>query len=599
VIRFSAALVVVAIGVLIGGVATSSLLLVYVAIGISAAALLALAVGVLLKRDELFAEEARSAGVTGNGTEMGSSARTPSAAEGASAGGASQPRVAAGVGGSAYGDPVFGDSVFRDGDSVFRDSALRDTASGDASFGNASFGDWALTRSAQQSPVQHAHDGTSGRLGAWPPPAFGSPAAPAAGDAPPPGTLPPGTLPSGTPSPIPPASFRRPPAPQTRADPVLPWSDSLPTRVDIGGAPAGSTSAPGKPPFGDLEPGEAARSATPRSPNEDAESLPSGSSGGQFAWRDITWDDNASDEPGGGEQDSGERDHAASDARTATAAAPASTVPPPSTARPSWLDDVDDASDADQPLDRSERDDSPLAAVGEADDLPGSGESSHHWQSGAEGDGLTYDVGPDHAAASGFTEDAEADADVESNGIDLDATAALDILPGLDAATGSDLVADTGRDAWTSLDADTGSDPVADTGRGAWTSLDADTGTNPDAGASTDLDGGSETGRDAWMKPAPETGADLDAGADPDAELPGAPDDDDSAPAESGLPSDGTAAAVPSATGQVTVVPGVPRYHEENCILIRFMADGNVQRMTVPEAEKAGCTPCRACQSED
>ncbi len=53
-IRFSAGLVVVAIGVLIGGVATSKLSLVYVAIAVSAVALVALAIGVALKRDELF-----------------------------------------------------------------------------------------------------------------------------------------------------------------------------------------------------------------------------------------------------------------------------------------------------------------------------------------------------------------------------------------------------------------------------------------------------------------------------------------------------------------------------------------------------------------
>ncbi|HEY6787951.1 MAG TPA: hypothetical protein VI365_11630, partial [Trebonia sp.] len=58
-IRFSAALVVVAIGVLIAGVATSSLLLVYVAIGVSAVALLVLAAGVALKRDELFRDDGR------------------------------------------------------------------------------------------------------------------------------------------------------------------------------------------------------------------------------------------------------------------------------------------------------------------------------------------------------------------------------------------------------------------------------------------------------------------------------------------------------------------------------------------------------------
>ena len=61
VIRFSAALVVVAIGVLIAGVATSSLLLVYVAIGMSAVALLVLAAGVALKRDELFRDDGRPA----------------------------------------------------------------------------------------------------------------------------------------------------------------------------------------------------------------------------------------------------------------------------------------------------------------------------------------------------------------------------------------------------------------------------------------------------------------------------------------------------------------------------------------------------------
>jgi hypothetical protein len=47
---------------------------------------------------------------------------------------------------------------------------------------------------------------------------------------------------------------------------------------------------------------------------------------------------------------------------------------------------------------------------------------------------------------------------------------------------------------------------------------------------------------------------------------------------------------------QVTVVPGVPRYHLEDCILIRFMADDDLQKMTVQQATAAGCTPCRACQ---
>ena len=48
----------------------------------------------------------------------------------------------------------------------------------------------------------------------------------------------------------------------------------------------------------------------------------------------------------------------------------------------------------------------------------------------------------------------------------------------------------------------------------------------------------------------------------------------------------------------VTVVPGVPRYHRSECILIRFMGDNDLQRMPVEQAREAGCTPCRACQPD-
>jgi hypothetical protein len=50
---------------------------------------------------------------------------------------------------------------------------------------------------------------------------------------------------------------------------------------------------------------------------------------------------------------------------------------------------------------------------------------------------------------------------------------------------------------------------------------------------------------------------------------------------------------------QVTVVPGVPRYHTDNCILIRFMDDDDVQQMSLKAATDAGCTPCGACQPGD
>jgi hypothetical protein len=55
--------------------------------------------------------------------------------------------------------------------------------------------------------------------------------------------------------------------------------------------------------------------------------------------------------------------------------------------------------------------------------------------------------------------------------------------------------------------------------------------------------------------------------------------------------------AVPS-DQDVTVVPGVPRYHRSECILIRFMGDNDLQRMPVEQARKAGCTACRACQPD-
>ena len=58
--------------------------------------------------------------------------------------------------------------------------------------------------------------------------------------------------------------------------------------------------------------------------------------------------------------------------------------------------------------------------------------------------------------------------------------------------------------------------------------------------------------------------------------------------------------AVPAAAGTalVAVVRGVPRYHEADCVLIRFMPEGDVQKLTIPQAREEGCTPCAACQPE-
>jgi hypothetical protein len=49
---------------------------------------------------------------------------------------------------------------------------------------------------------------------------------------------------------------------------------------------------------------------------------------------------------------------------------------------------------------------------------------------------------------------------------------------------------------------------------------------------------------------------------------------------------------------QVTVVPGVPRYHRRGCILIRFLSDGDLETSTRRAAEAAGSVPCKACQPD-
>jgi hypothetical protein len=53
-----------------------------------------------------------------------------------------------------------------------------------------------------------------------------------------------------------------------------------------------------------------------------------------------------------------------------------------------------------------------------------------------------------------------------------------------------------------------------------------------------------------------------------------------------------------SAGGEVTVVPGIARYHKPDCILIRFLGAEDLQTMSLGQAEQTGCVPCRACRPE-
>ncbi|MGH3296848.1 MAG: hypothetical protein ACRDP7_34150, partial [Trebonia sp.] len=79
----------------------------------------------------------------------------------------------------------------------------------------------------------------------------------------------------------------------------------------------------------------------------------------------------------------------------------------------------------------------------------------------------------------------------------------------------------------------------------------------------------------------------------------GEPDDDATAASETGTepPATQGSDAAPGAD-LVTVVPGVPRYHRSDCVLIRFMPEGDIQKLSIAAAKDTGCTPCAACQPE-
>lgn len=449
-IRFSAALVVAAIGVLIWGVATSSLLLVYVAIGVSALALVVLAVGVALNRSELFGDEARSAtpgtperagqsaGLQGAGLQ-GAEQELPSQAAGP------QASLASGAGG--YG------SVFSRDDVAGRSPGADQPAD------------------ASRFP---------GRPGAWPPAEPGFPSAPAAASEPSSGKT---------------SRSRRPAAPPTRADPVLPWADTLPTRVDL----FKNQSQDPVPSWLDDADGQPA-------------DVPAGSAGSKPA---------DADEPA--ESGLPARATPAAQAAAAPVAAVTATLAKSSTAV------GDTTAVADTVALRNVAASSPPDAAKDAQ------------ANGADGD----DPRP-----------AEGSADVGDSGSgDDDADAAALETAGTDA--------DGGPSAPDPADLTDQAIEVPDP--------------EPDALSSAD--------------PAPG-----DQPADGD----GPPDSD--GPADGDELADGDGAGLGrrlSGTEQATVVPGVPRYHVSDCILVRFMDDEDVQRMTVAEAEKAGCTPCGACQPED
>jgi hypothetical protein len=102
-------------------------------------------------------------------------------------------------------------------------------------------------------------------------------------------------------------------------------------------------------------------------------------------------------------------------------------------------------------------------------------------------------------------------------------------------------------------------------------------------------------------EPAAEADHPADASVDEDAdaglEAEAAPAEDLASPAAEpdGTPAEADSVPAPAA-GLVALIRGVPRYHQPECVLIRFMSDEDIQKLPVSEARAAGCTPCSACQ---
>jgi len=94
---------------------------------------------------------------------------------------------------------------------------------------------------------------------------------------------------------------------------------------------------------------------------------------------------------------------------------------------------------------------------------------------------------------------------------------------------------------------------------------------------------------------AEDPGTDAPAAPQPAAEDAGA--DAPAAPGTAAPASDGDGPPAPGRV-DVTVVPGVARYHRSECILIRFLGAGDLEIMTRQEAEEAKFVPCRACQPD-
>jgi hypothetical protein len=491
VIRFSAGLVVVAIGVLIGGVATSKLSLVYVAIAVSAVALVVLAIGVALKRDELF----------GGGPEL--------APAGAGAGSGMPVDQLVGTGHVQGSDG----HVREDQEQVHRHVPGPATAAFEAAAAASAPAATAAPASSVVAPTV-----------AVPTVAGPSVTAPPVGE-------PVGSRALGNPSlGNPPLGQRRPAFSQAstrEADSAADWQTRPPQ-------PAWSSGDQTRPTRTHREP---AASSAPLATVPSAKEPQSGAAGSTSA-SPRAW--------GSPEQ---------------PPTVPAAVARAGSVAAPSWFDKLNQpVADSTARTDDTEHLKSePSAAaptvaaqtVGVASD-PGTADDDdwptrYSWLEDDESD-----EGGTSGKPAAVDEVAEADEVAE-----VDEAAPDEAKPAEPAA------AELGSpEAPEPLDAD--SDQEAEV--------------NADPEVHADASEDPAAADDAYLA--------ADSGAEP-AETLAAADREDQPPAEQ-----------QSDARLVTVIPGVPRYHDPDCILIRFMDEDDIARKSIPEAKAANCTPCVACQPE-
>jgi hypothetical protein len=164
---------------------------------------------------------------------------------------------------------------------------------------------------------------------------------------------------------------------------------------------------------------------------------------------------------------------------------------------------------------------------------------------------------------------------------------------------GPDTAADAGRVELADSSADAssaGPEPAQDAGPAgrAGTAADAGPAGRSDSAADVGQAGRSDSADDPGSGGSDWSGVTGQADDDAEPAVTDSPGGDRGA-AESGEPAGAEAA---SASVDVTVVPGVARYHRSECILIRFLGPDDLEIMTRQAAEAVSCVPCRACQPD-